>query len=271
MKTRLFTLGKLRSWHLWAEKSIQLGDFCSMTPLIAIAVAVGYVARVARPAAPASRMPPVLALAPLPQRPPTAVATTTYTWGEPSAAAARTARSPWSAWAGLSASYGWCLNEAELQEMQRVQDTLVRETAYLGREEEPRLRLAVEIAYQSRAWSTEQRSAKRLAHAVAVARVLAEQQMEAEAVLAALLAGVCEDTGLTYVQLDEILGSAVAAAVRDVAQVWELSNLLQDAPAHDSEQLEHRCQIVLAGCDDWRGVVLSLASRLVSARELQVH
>ena len=94
---------------------------------------------------------------------------------------------------------------------------------------------------------------------------------EAEAVLAALLAGVCEETGLTYVQLDEILGSAVAAAVRDVAQVWELSNLLQDAPAHDSEQLEHRCQIVLAGCDDWRGVVLSLASRLVSARELQVR
>lgn len=43
----------------------------------------------------------------------------------------------------------------------------------------------------------------------------------------------------------------------------------QNAPAEDSEQLEHRCQIVLAGCDDWRGIVLSLASRLVAARTLQ--
>ena len=33
-------------------------------------------------------------------------------------------------------------------------------------------------------------------------------------------------------------------------------------------QLEHRCKILLAGCDDWRGVVVSLASRLVSIREM---
>ena len=153
--------------------------------------------------------------------------------------------------------------------MQRVQDTLAREAAYLGQDEMSRLRLAVEISYQSHAWSAAGRSDKRLAHAVAVARVLAEQQMEAQAVLAALLVGVCEDSGLTYLQLEEILGSAVAAAVRDVTHVWQLSGLLQEAPAASSEQLEHRCQIVLAGCDDWRGVVLSLASRLVEARELQ--
>ena len=91
--------------------------------------------------------------------------------------------------------------------------------------------------------------------------MLAEQQMEAAAVLAALLAGVCEETGLTCGQLEEILGTAVASAVRDVTHVWQLSELMQDAPAEDSEQLEHRCQIVLAGCDNWRGVVLSSCRR----------
>ena len=58
-----------------------------------------------------------------------------------------------------------------------------------------RIHLAVEVAYQSRAWYSEQRSDTRLQHAVACALVLAELQMEAEAIMAALLVGVCEDTG----------------------------------------------------------------------------
>ena len=208
----------------------------------------------------------------------------------------------------LRSSYGWCLNDAEMEQLKAYQDELAEATStYLGDDDIRRLRLAVELAYQSRAWSkTEGRSDARLSHAVAVARCLADLQMEVEAVVAALLGGVCEDTGLSLKQVDEVLGPTVASAVRDLTNVWRLSDvmqvcfggmrlltplfphaphtrapktltppapfaLVQNAPAEDSEQLEHRCQIVLAGCDDWRGVVLSLASRLVAARTLQAE
>ena len=128
----------------------------------------------------------------------------------------------------LRSSYGWCLNDVELAELQTYQDELTEVTSmYMEDEDIRRLRLAVEIAYQSRAWSDEGRSDERLGHAVAVARCLAELQMEAEAVIAALLAGVCEETGLALKQVDELLGPAVAGAVRDVTNVWRLSELLQ--------------------------------------------
>jgi len=93
--------------------------------------------------------------------------------------------------------------------------------------------------------------------------------MEAEAIIAALLVGVCEETGLNAERIEKLLGSAVARAVQDVTNVWRLSSLLANSPSGDAVQLEDRCKILLAGCDDWRGVVVSLASRLVAIRELE--
>ena len=128
----------------------------------------------------------------------------------------------------LRSSYGWSLTDVELKELQQYQDELTSVTSvYLEDEDIRRLRLAVEIAYQSRAWTNEGRSDERLAHAVAVAKCLAELQMESEAVIAAILAGVCEDTGLALRQVDQLLGPTVAGAVRDVSNIWRLSELLQ--------------------------------------------
>ena len=43
-----------------------------------------------------------------------------------------------------------------------------------------------------------------------------------------------------------------------------------DAESWDkAEQLERQCQMLLAGCDVSRSIIVSLASRLVSMRELQ--
>ena len=121
----------------------------------------------------------------------------------------------------LRSSYGWSLTDGELKELQKYQDEVTAVTSvYLEDADVRRLRLAVEIAYQSRAWTNEGRSDERLAHAVAVARCLAELQMEAEAVIAAILAGVCEETGLALMQVDQLLGPTVAGAVRDVTNVW---------------------------------------------------
>eukprot|EP00316_Scyphosphaera_apsteinii_P008087 CAMPEP_0119320374 /NCGR_PEP_ID=MMETSP1333-20130426/52259_1 /TAXON_ID=418940 /ORGANISM="Scyphosphaera apsteinii, Strain RCC1455" /LENGTH=833 /DNA_ID=CAMNT_0007327081 /DNA_START=127 /DNA_END=2628 /DNA_ORIENTATION=+ len=191
----------------------------------------------------------------------------------------------------LSVSYGWCLLDTELAEMDDYHEQLVNATrGYLAMEELQQLRLALEIAYQSRAWSMQQRSDKRLRHAVSVALVLADLRMEVNTLSAALLAGVCEDAGITFGQIEDRLGTSVASAVADMSKVWQLSSLLvsepqpvagvsSDHPLDEPlisaasvqvapDELERRCQMLLAGCEDWRGVVLSLASRLVTMRTM---
>ena len=134
-----------------------------------------------------------------------------FTWGtkaEVEKAAGKGVTPP--SLAELRSSYGWCLNDRELAEMQGYQDVLTDvTTAYMDDEDIRRLRIAVEIAYQSRAWTDEGRSDARLAHAVAVAKTLAELQMEAEAVIAALLAGVCEETGLQLKQAAKRAGGGL--------------------------------------------------------------
>ena len=131
---------------------------------------------------------------------------------------------------------------------------------YMSEEEQLKLQLALEIAYQSRSTIGSDGSDRdeRLRHAVAVGLVLADLRMEETAVCAALLAGVCEETGVTPDQIAGRLGPAVGSAVADVSQVWKLSTLLETSQADaDAAQLEKRCQIMLAGCEDWRGVVVS--------------
>jgi len=169
-------------------------------------------------------------------------------------------------------SYSWSLTPGEEEQIRFYTDALRCKTdEYMSEEEQLKLQLALEIAYQSRSTIGSDGSDRdeRLRHAVAVGLVLADLRMEETAVCAALLAGVCEETGVTPDEIAGRLGPAVGSAVADVSQVWKLSTLLETSQADaDAAQLEKRCQIMLAGCEDWRGVVVSLASRLVSMRQL---
>lgn len=79
----------------------------------------------------------------------------------------------------LSVSYGWCLSDVELAEMESYQESLSNATSsYMTAGEIKQLYSALEIAYQSRSWSDSARSERRLQHVLAVARVLAELRME---------------------------------------------------------------------------------------------
>jgi hypothetical protein len=189
-----------------------------------------------------------------------------WEWGETGSASASSSLS------SLMTSYSWSLTPGEEEQIRFYTDALRCKTdEYMSEEEQLKLQLALEIAYQSRSTIGSDGSDRdeRLRHAVAVGLVLADLRMEETAVCAALLAGVCEETGVTPDQIAGRLGPAVGSAVADVSQVWKLSTLLETSQADaDAAQLEKRCQIMLAGCEDWRGVVVSLASRLVSMRQL---
>ena len=209
--------------------------------------------------------------------------------------------------AQLRAYQGWCLDDSQLSDLQCSKETLVRPTCHLDPADQAHLMLAVELLYQAR---TAVGQIDKVRHVLAVARVLGSIGADLHVIEAALLAGICDDTGVTEGDLENVLGVNASSAVLHVGmgveKVWRLSELLErasqptegvslrklksdgvslpdaesdsvslpdslpDRPsAVKAEQLERQCQILLAGCDDACSIVISLASRLVSMRELQ--
>ena len=104
-------------------------------------------------------------------------------------------------------------------------------------------------------------------HCVAVARILAEIRMDAEAIAAGLLHDTLEDTGLSREVLESEFGRTVAALVDGVSR---LSNLpLNDARQRHSERdQEYLRKMMLAMGDDVRVVLVKLADRLHNMRTL---
>ncbi len=104
-------------------------------------------------------------------------------------------------------------------------------------------------------------------HCVAVARILAEIRMDAEAIAAGLLHDTLEDTGITRKELEQEFGRKVVALVDGVTR---LSNLpLNDARQRRNDRDQHYLQkMMLAMGDDVRVVLVKLADRLHNMRTL---
>ena len=178
--------------------------------------------------------------------------------------------------AQLRAGQGWCLDEVQLADLRRQKEELVATTnGFMPAEDQAKLMLSVEVSYQALAAAGKE---DKLRHSLAVGRGLASVHAEAEVVSAALLAGVYDETNLGSDELEAVFGADAANNALQlgvgVSQVWKLSELLEgstttDGAADDTaEQFERQCQILLAGCDVSDSIVVSLASRLVSMREL---
>ena len=104
-------------------------------------------------------------------------------------------------------------------------------------------------------------------HCVAVARILAEIRMDAEAIAAGLLHDTLEDTGITRAELEREFGRNVVALVDGVTR---LSNLpLSDTMQRRSDRDQHYLRkMMLAMGDDVRVVLVKLADRLHNMRTL---
>ena len=104
-------------------------------------------------------------------------------------------------------------------------------------------------------------------HCVAVARILAEIRMDAEAIAAGLLHDTLEDTGITRAELEREFGRKVVALVDGVTR---LSNLpLSDTMQRRNDRDQHYLRkMMLAMGDDVRVVLVKLADRLHNMRTL---
>src|SRR5687768_13872523 len=107
-------------------------------------------------------------------------------------------------------------------------------------------------------------------HCVAVAHILAEMKLDAEAIAAALMHDLVEDTNITLEELRDEFGDNVATIVDGVSKLKNLP-LKVDAnkrgKAADKE-LEYFRKMLLAMGDDVRVVLVKLADRLHNMRTL---
>lgn len=105
-------------------------------------------------------------------------------------------------------------------------------------------------------------------HCVAVAHILAEMKLDAEAVAAALLHDTLEDTRVTYEELRSEFGNKVSALVDGVSKLTNLPINVDSGGRRNDRELEYIRKMLLAMGDDVRVVLVKLADRLHNMRTL---
>ncbi|MCL2140226.1 MAG: bifunctional (p)ppGpp synthetase/guanosine-3',5'-bis(diphosphate) 3'-pyrophosphohydrolase [Dehalococcoidia bacterium] len=105
-----------------------------------------------------------------------------------------------------------------------------------------------------------------LEHPFQVALTLAEQQLDATTLAAALLHDVTEDCGISLKQLEDKFGADVARLVDGVSKLSKLAlpmpDELQQRPSVREQQAENLRKMLVAMAEDLRVVFIKLADRL---------
>jgi RelA/SpoT family (p)ppGpp synthetase len=131
------------------------------------------------------------------------------------------------------------------------------------------IRRAYEVAARAHASQTRATGEPYVEHAVAVADILADLQLEAEPLAAALLHDVPEDTTFTLKDVRAQFGDEVAKLVDGVtklALMREMSRSREGVLAQ--AQAENLRKVFLATVDDIRVIMIKLADRLHNMRTL---
>lgn len=130
--------------------------------------------------------------------------------------------------------------------------------------------------YAEAAHGTERRRSGELfiTHPVEVAMILARMQLDQEALIAALLHDVVEDTPITLEEIEESFGATVANLVSGVTKLgkiaWASDNDANVQAARENDrQAESLRKMFLAMVDDVRVVLIKLADRLHNMRTLE--
>lgn len=111
-------------------------------------------------------------------------------------------------------------------------------------------------------------------HCVAVANILADMKLDAEAISAALMHDLIEDTAVSYDDLRGEFGKSVADIVNGVTKLKNLPSMkAQDAHRgrNTEREFESIRKMALAMGDDVRVVIVKLADRLHNMRTLGYH
>lgn len=108
-------------------------------------------------------------------------------------------------------------------------------------------------------------------HSLAVASILHQLQLDHEAIAAALLHDVVEDTSLTLTEIRQQFGKVIANLVDGVTKMDVIGGYAETetARARDSRRVENLRKMLLAMVEDVRVVLIKLADRLHNMRTLK--
>ncbi|GAA4859828.1 bifunctional (p)ppGpp synthetase/guanosine-3',5'-bis(diphosphate) 3'-pyrophosphohydrolase [Luteimonas vadosa] len=138
-----------------------------------------------------------------------------------------------------------------------------RSAGYLDDAQRQQLRRAWAVGAVAHAGQVRKSGEPYITHPVAVAQVLAEQKVDAETLVAAILHDTLEDTGLTHQALAEQFGETVADLVDGVTKLDKLHFRDREQAAAESFR-----KMLLAMARDLRVILIKLADRLHNMRTL---
>ena len=143
-------------------------------------------------------------------------------------------------------------------------DLLIEElSTYLKPKDIEHVRVAIEFSRAAHQGQMRQSGDPYISHPIAVARILTPLHIDAQAIIAALLHDVVEDTNTTTEQVAEKFGKPVAELVDGLSKL----DLIQFETREDA-QAENFRKMLLAMARDVRVILIKLADRLHNMRTL---
>ena len=144
-------------------------------------------------------------------------------------------------------------------------DLLVEEvSAYLKPQDVEHVREAIEFSRAAHQGQKRQSGDPYVTHPIAVARILIALHLDVQAVIAALLHDVVEDTDTTPEQVAEKFGKPVAELVDGLSKLDRFQ-----FETHEDAQAENFRKMLLAMTRDVRVILIKLADRLHNMRTLE--
>ena len=126
-----------------------------------------------------------------------------------------------------------------------------------------RVRAAYEYAAAAHASQKRRDGSPYVTHCLATAEIIAEQGLDEDSVVAALLHDVIEDTPITHDEVKRHFGSTVADIVEGVTKLTRVQ-----WTSHEEEQAENLRKMLMAMAKDIRVILIKIADRLHNMRTM---
>jgi GTP pyrophosphokinase len=146
---------------------------------------------------------------------------------------------------------------------------LARASAYLPPNGRELVREALEFAAERHAGQLRKSGDPAITHPLHAAETIANLQLDASTIAAALLHDVQEDCGVTNEEITKRFGAEVAVMVEGVTKLGQISGQAAEARSGEEHtQAENLRKMFLAMAQDLRVVIIKLADRLHNMRTL---
>ncbi len=150
------------------------------------------------------------------------------------------------------------------QHMTQLPESLAQKTTYLDAPDLVKLTEAYLMAFEAHKDVKRRSGEPFVTHVIAVAEILADMHLDADALIAGLLHDTVEDTEISFEEIEAKFGIKVRQIVEGETKISKLT-----VRVYEDEQSENLRQMLLAMVNDVRIILVKLADRLHNMRTLE--